>query len=57
MLWLMKVIRDESYFGRSGNTFFVCRDWVKVVEEISIKFALFVVFQYLVDRKFKLSLL
>ncbi|MFS7913514.1 hypothetical protein Hanom_Chr02g00142671 [Helianthus anomalus] len=57
MLWLMKVIRGESYFGRSGNTFSVCRDWVKVIEEILIKFALFVMFQYLGDRKFKLSLL
>ncbi|MFS7900611.1 putative transcription factor B3-Domain family [Helianthus anomalus] len=57
MLWLMMVMRGESYFGRSKNTFFVCRDWVKVVEDISIKCASFVVFQYLGDRKFKLSLL
>ncbi|MFS7904192.1 hypothetical protein Hanom_Chr01g00033151 [Helianthus anomalus] len=48
---------DEGYtrrikIGRSRDQFFFCRPWVKVVEEISFKFAT----RYVGDRKFKLTM-
>ncbi|KAJ0901128.1 putative transcription factor B3-Domain family [Helianthus annuus] len=41
--------------GRSGNKLFFGRDWVKVVQQIKMKFATFVLFQYMGQRKFKLT--
>ncbi|MFS7961453.1 putative DNA-binding pseudobarrel domain superfamily [Helianthus anomalus] len=55
-----KILVDEEYpqnvkIGRSGNKLFFGRDWVKVVQQIRMKFATFVLFQYMGQRKFKLT--
>ncbi|KAJ0795995.1 putative DNA-binding pseudobarrel domain superfamily [Helianthus annuus] len=54
-----KFLVDEEYaqnikIERSGNKFFFSRDWVKVVQQIKMKFATFVLFQYMGQRKYKL---